>query len=231
MDRDGAVAPPALEPAYAATVVMLRDGERGVEVLLAQRPESSRSFAGAWVFPGGVVETDDLVDGASGELTARRTAVRETREEIGLVVDPEELVPFSRWTPPTGSPKTLITTFFAVRVPDGDLRPEPDEVADLAWMRPSDALARHARGGMTLWPPTWVTLHGLDAAVSVEAVLAAFRTGVVRAYVSRFSDDRRTVVWQEDGEYAPADAVMDAATAARHRLVMERLPWVYLSDF
>lgn len=237
MDRDGAVAAPAPEPAYAATVVMLRDGERGIEVLLAKRPEGSRSFAGAWVFPGGMVEAVDLVDGPAGELTARRTAVRETREEIGLVVDPAELVPFSRWTPPTGSPKTLITTFFAVRVPDGELRPAPDEVADLAWMRPGDALERHARGGMSLWPPTWVTLHGLDAPDSVEAALAAFRAGDIRPYVSRFSDDRRTVIWQEDGEYAQASEfgpgpgpVPVSAASARHRLVMERLPWVYLSD-
>jgi len=40
----------------AATVVLLRDGERGVEVLLAERPRDRGSFAGAWVFPGGAVE-------------------------------------------------------------------------------------------------------------------------------------------------------------------------------
>lgn len=256
MDRDGAVAPGAPEPGAAATVVMLRDGERGVEVLLAERPREARSFPGAWVFPGGVVEPGDVIDGdVMGEQTARRTAVRETQEEIGLVVDPDELVPFSRWTPPTGSPKPLITTFFAVRVPDGELRPAPAEVADLAWIRPADALDRHARGDLTLWPPTWVTLHGLRSADSVDEALAALRAGDIRPFVSRFSDDRRTVIWREDAEYAAADVPVAAAVgsapataglpasagvpgptspgavARRHRLVMERLPWVYLSDF
>jgi 8-oxo-dGTP pyrophosphatase MutT (NUDIX family) len=233
MDRDGATVP---EPAYAATVLLLRDGERGVEVLLAERPSGSRLFAGAWVFPGGVVEPDDVRDGdPAGEATARLTAVRETAEEIGLTVDPAELVPFSRWTPPAGSPKTIITTFFATRVPDGELRPSPDEVSAVAWTRPSDALRRHASGSMTLWPPTWVTLHGLRSAGSVDEALAALRAGGIHSYISRFSDDRRTVIWREDAEYAAGDA-RDAtapagARAARHRLEMAQLPWVYRNDF
>jgi 8-oxo-dGTP pyrophosphatase MutT (NUDIX family) len=242
MDRDGATTAGVPGPAYAATVLLLRDGERGVEVLLAERPGGSRSFAGAWVFPGGVVEPGDVVgDDPAGEATARRAAVRETSEEIGLTVDPAELVPLSIWTPPTGSPKTLITTFFAVRVPEGQLRPAPGEVVAVRWLRPCDALERHAAGAMTLWPPTWVTLHGLATAESVDAALAALRAGGIHSYISRFSDDRRTVIWREDAEYAaPATtgaATLGAATtgaagtAARHRLVMERLPWVYLSDF
>lgn len=235
MDRDGATTAGVPEPAYAATVLLLRDGERGVEVLLAERPREARSFAGAWVFPGGVVEPGDVIGGdIAGDDTARRAAARETEEEVGLVVDPAELVPFSRWTPPVGSPKTLITTFFAVRVPDGELRPEPAEVADVAWVRPADALDRHARGAMTLWPPTWVTLHGLVSVESVDEALAALRAGDIRPYVSRFSDDRRTVIWQEDGEYDREAAAPEATgrqRPGRHRLVMEQLPWVYLSDF
>lgn len=228
MDRDGAT---EQRPVYAATVLLLRDGERGVEVLLAERPSASRSFAGAWVFPGGMVEPDDVANGdPAGEATARRTAVRETAEEIGLVIDSAELVRFSRWTPPTGSPKTIVTTFFAIRVPDGELRPSPDEVSAVEWMRPSDALERHAAGALTLWPPTWVTLHGLVHAESVDAALAALRAGGIRSYRSRFSDDRRTVIWSEDAEFDPARAV-GVAEAARHRLVMNRLPWAYLNDF
>jgi len=240
MDRDGAIAPSATTPdaahlppsvAHAATVVLLRDGERGPEVLLARRPDRARSFPGAWVFPGGMVEPGDVIDGdAAGEPAARRAAVREAEEEIGLVVDPGELVPFSQWTPPAGSPKMLITTFFAARVPDGALRPEPAEVADLAWMRPAEALDRHASGGMILWPPTWVTLHQLSGPRSVDEALAGFRAGEVRSYLSRRLADRTTLVWQEDSEYPGAADVPGPAAAVRHRLLMERLPWVYLSD-
>ena len=73
----------------AATVVLLRDGERGVEVLLAERPRDRGSFAGAWVFPGGAVDEADAAGGSvDTEDAARRAAVRETREEIGLAARP-----------------------------------------------------------------------------------------------------------------------------------------------
>lgn len=227
-------------PGAAATVVLLRDGERGLEVLLAERPRDRGSFAGAWVFPGGAVDEEDAFGGSiDTEDAARRAAVRETREEIGLQLDRYDLVPFSHWTPPKGSPKQLRTTFFAVRVPDGEIRPAPDEVMSVEWIRPADALERHTAGSMTLWPPTWVTLHGLAHAASVDEALAELRRGDVKPYVSRFSDDGRTILWQEDDEFEAErerrenePAVPDDAPDAegnQHRLVMDRLPWVYVN--
>lgn len=228
-------------PGSAATVVLLRDGERGLEVLLAERPRDRGSFAGAWVFPGGAV---DEVDAAGGRLgpddAARRAAVRETREEIGLQLEPAELVPFSHWTPPaTSAQKRLSTTFFAVRVPDGEIRPDPTEVMAVEWVRPTDALDRHAAGSMSLWPPTWVTLHGLQHAASVDEALAELRSGEIRPYVSKISDDGRMILWQKDDEYEAdrereerdPDVPDDAPDAEgnRHRLMMDRLPWVYIN--
>lgn len=229
-------------PGSAATVVLLRDGERGLEVLLAERPRDRGSFAGAWVFPGGAVDEADAADGAVDTVdAARRAAVRETREEIGLQLDRDDLVPFSHWTPPKGAPKQLRTTFFAVRVPDGEIRPAPDEVMAVEWIRPIDALERHAAGSMTLWPPTWVTLHGLQHAASVDEALAELRSGEVRPYVARISGDGTTILWQEDDEYDAErerqrhdPAVPDDAPDAegnRHRLMMDRLPWVYMNSF
>ena len=224
----------------AATVVLLRDGERGVEVLLAERPRDRGSFAGAWVFPGGAVDDADALGGSvDTEDAARRAAVRETLEEIGLQLDRYDLVPFSHWTPPKNSPKQLRTTFFAVRMPDGEITPAPDEVMAVEWLRPVDALDRHAAGAMTLWPPTWVTLHGLQRARSVDEALAELRSGDVKPYVGRVSDDGRTILWQEDDDYeaelhrqedhpAVADEGPDAE-GNQHRLVMDRLPWIYVN--
>ncbi|GAA1503693.1 8-oxo-dGTP pyrophosphatase MutT (NUDIX family) [Agromyces terreus] len=223
---------------FAATVVLLRDGERGVEVLLAERPHRG-SFADAWVFPGGAVDAADASDGVlDGEAAARRAAVRETFEEVGLVVEADDLVAFSHWTPPPGSPKRLRTWFFAARVPEGELRLAPDEVVAVQWIRPIDVLERHATGGMTLWPPTWVTVHGLTRAASVDEALAELAAGEIRPYVSRYSDDRTAVLWQEDeafdadAEHAASHAVPDDGPDARgdrHRLVMDRLPWIYVN--
>ena len=216
---------------WAATVVMMRDGERGVEVLLAERPSGRGSFAGAWVFPGGVVEPADVAgEEISGIEAARRAAVRETREEVGLEVETHELVPIAVWTPPQGSPKPLTTTFFAVRMPDGDLVLAPDEVVAAEWMRPGDALERHAAGTMLLWPPTWVTLHGFRHAASVDEALAELADGDVHDFRARRDEARRMVLWQEDAEYDPA-AVPAGDAGPRHRLVMDSLPWVYLDRY
>ena len=43
----------------AATVVVVRDGASGLEVLLSRRAERGDHNSGAWVFPGGIVDAAD----------------------------------------------------------------------------------------------------------------------------------------------------------------------------
>jgi 8-oxo-dGTP pyrophosphatase MutT (NUDIX family) len=239
MDRDAAPS----SVGSAATVVLLRDGVGGVEVLLGERPHDRGSFAGAWVFPGGAVDDEDAAgEPLDSETAARRAAVRETLEEVGLAVDPGALVEFALWSPPEGVPKRMRTWFFAARAPVAEPVAAVDELVAVEWLRPADALERHADGAMTLFPPTWVTLHGLAGAASVDEALDALRATELRAYVGRFSADRTTLYWEEDEHFASvsgggAEATRDAAGGAaeaagpRHRLLMDRRPWVYLRAF
>lgn len=44
---------------YASTVILVRDGATGVEVLLQERSGKSESFGGMFVFPGGKVDLHD----------------------------------------------------------------------------------------------------------------------------------------------------------------------------
>ena len=44
---------------YASTVILVRDSENGVEMLLQERSGKSESFSGAFVFPGGKVDLHD----------------------------------------------------------------------------------------------------------------------------------------------------------------------------
>lgn len=74
--------PPAI-PRDAATVVVVRDGGTGPEVLLLQRAERGDHNSGAWVFPGGLV---DAADRAHGELAFRRAALRECFEECAILL-------------------------------------------------------------------------------------------------------------------------------------------------
>ena len=57
----------------AATVVLVRDGSAGMELLLLKRP-STGAFANAWVFPGGRIEVEDVKDDDEAEVDVARHA-------------------------------------------------------------------------------------------------------------------------------------------------------------
>ena len=71
----------------AATVVIMRDSEPGIELLML-RKNSKVAFGGMWVFPGGKIdETDKVInsDGSVDELaTATSAAIRETLSLIHI---------------------------------------------------------------------------------------------------------------------------------------------------
>lgn len=82
-------------PRPAATLLLLRDSPRGMEVLMLMRHREVDFAAGALVFPGGKVTEEDRqmqahVGGASllqpEEIAFRAAAIRETFEEAGLLL-------------------------------------------------------------------------------------------------------------------------------------------------
>lgn len=91
---------PARTPAVprpAATILLLRDGARGLEVLMTRRAAQASFAPGAYVFPGGAVdEADgsaraaDLTLGRAGQSDEVRrfgvAAIREAFEELGLLL-------------------------------------------------------------------------------------------------------------------------------------------------
>jgi len=73
-------------PRSAATLILLRDGERGLETMMIER-HAGLSFApGALVFPGGCLSSDDHDAGSDGDLPLRRAAIRECFEECGILL-------------------------------------------------------------------------------------------------------------------------------------------------
>lgn len=209
----------------AATVVLLRDEGAGLETLMLHR-SSRGAFGGMWVFPGGRVEDDDQVAG-DDEATARRAAARESAEECALLLEPDELVPFSHWTPPPETPRRFATWFFVARASDGDVLVDGQEIHDHAWLSPTEVMARRDRGEVDLAPPTYVTLSDLAAAGSVDQVieLAARRRPLPR-YETRFAphDECSVCVWHGDAAYDSLDLSVDGP---RHRLWMRDSGWHY----
>ena len=104
----------------AATVILVRDSDAGLETLMLRR-NSKVSFGGMWVFPGGRIDDADRdgLDSADEIAVARRAAVREAEEEAGLAIDEHLLLPFSHWTPPPMTPRRFLTWFFIAQAPSG----------------------------------------------------------------------------------------------------------------
>jgi len=153
-------------PRPAAAVILLRDGERGLEVLLVQRDPAAKFAPGAWVFPGGAVR--------DGDADQRATARRELREEAGVELDDgAPLVPFSRWITPRTVRIRFDNVFFAAAAP-AECEPRCDgaECVDARWMRPSDALDAYERGDLELVFPTIKHLERFARWSSVTDLLA-----------------------------------------------------------
>lgn len=209
----------------AATVVLVRDGASGLEVLMLHRV-SKVAFGGMWVFPGGRVDDDDRRDGDDdGQACARRAAAREALEECGLAVDPDDLVPFAHWVPPALSPRRFATWFFVARASDGEVVVDGGEIHEHEWLAAREVLDRRDRGEVDLAPPTWMTLHDLAAHDDVDGALrhAAARAPLPH-YETRWAQvpGGAVAMWHGDAGYDSADP---ATAGVRHRLWMLEEGW------
>lgn len=215
----------------AATVVVLRDSAEGPEVLMVQR-NAKGTFASNWVFPGGKIDPEDWGDTPNDPVGAsRRAASREALEESDVAIAADDLVPFSHWMPPREVPRRFATWFFVGHAPagsDGEVTIDGGEIVDHVWVRPADALAKHAAGDVELVPPTWITLFDLCPFDSAAEAVASSGRDEPRFYVTRMiPNEPRTVIWHEDAAYATGD--LDLA-GGRHRLTLQPGGWIFERD-
>jgi 8-oxo-dGTP pyrophosphatase MutT (NUDIX family) len=221
-----------VEAKPAATVVLLRDGAGGLEVLLARRSSKLDFHGGAWVFPGGRIDPDDYGD-APDDLAraARRAAVREAKEEAGVDVDDASLVHFSNWTTPEGAPKRFATWFFAGEVGGGEEVADGSEMDLLQWFAPDAALAARAAGEIELAPPQFVTLFDLREFATVDGAMTAMAEADPIDYLPRFhlvDGGGALCVYPEDVAY---DDLGNLETPGRrHRLYIRGEGWEYVRD-
>lgn len=209
----------------AATVVIMRDSESGIELLML-RKNSKVAFGGMWVFPGGKIdETDKVIDsdGALNELaTATNAAVRETFEEAAVSVSQENLFWFSHWVPPAITPKRFSTYFFATKLLDGDeVTIDDSEIIEHNWFHPDEAISLRDAGEIELAPPTWVTLNLLIPFTNAEDALNALDVKDPMFYETHIAQSAKgpVAMWFGDAGYEKTDP--DIA-GERHRLTMTR---------
>jgi 8-oxo-dGTP pyrophosphatase MutT (NUDIX family) len=197
-------------PRAAATVLIVRDGDAGLEVFLVQRHRRSGFLPNAWVFPGGAVEeadrsqaADPSVRGGDALSTAfglprvealayGLAAVRETREESGIAIGVSDLRAWSWWVTPEAEPRRYDTRFLLAVTSGAEGRHDEVETVASRWISPRAALAA-GQSALPLAPPTWWTLTELAAYGSTAAVSAASRPAdrAIRPIMSFHEDGMR----------------------------------------
>jgi 8-oxo-dGTP pyrophosphatase MutT (NUDIX family) len=217
-------------PRPASTVVLIRPDFR---VLLIQRSARAGFFGGAFAFPGGRVEAEDvaaektmptrhpwethrqapaglpLADGDQlrlyrGFLIA---ACREVNEEVGIDIDAASLVPWSRWVTPEVEPKRYDTLFFLASVSDdAEVALDGHETTASRWLSPSEALASFADGAIFLPPPTAVTLFELDRAGTFDAAVTIAASAPIPEVmpVAQLEDDKIFILLPGDPRHPQA---------------------------
>jgi 8-oxo-dGTP pyrophosphatase MutT (NUDIX family) len=211
------------EPVYpAATVVLVRDGDDGLEALLVQRSKAVKHMGGMWVFPGGRVDEGDYPADGDSYGAALNAAIRETREEAGLEVSPDQLVYLSHWTTPEGAKRRFATWFFlTVLEDDQQVAVDGGEIAHHRWVRPEVAFAEMAdpEHPFRLMPPTFVSLMDIaDCSGCMEArERIAGREAIQYAPRMLFVEDGICFLYNGDAGYAEQDL---EAPGARHRTYM-----------
>jgi recombination protein RecT len=220
MARTSQLLYPQREPAPlrpAATVLLMRDGPGGLEVLMTRRSMTASFAPGAYVFPGGGIDAADAQAHGMAQrrpkqsdlhLTQAIAAIRESFEELGIlfarhaqgrwadnadIAQIDRKAPFAtqcqakgltlaadqvfvlaHWITDRDLPRRFDVPFLVARMPEGQT-PVADESEQFepVWVRPQDALERHAAGQFFIIFPTIRTLDRLKAFATVDAVLQA----------------------------------------------------------
>ena len=212
-----------IEPVYpAATVVLMRDCEEGIEVLLVQRNKAVQHMGGMWVFPGGKVDEADYPGDRNEYQAAVNAAIRETREEAGLSVTADQLVYLSHWTTPEGAKKRFATWFFLTILDDEqEVQVDGGEIARHRWAEPSAALAesQDLEYPLRLMPPSYVSLSDIaDCQTCAEAQRrVAERDAIIYAPRIAFVEGGICFLYAGDAGYS--DSNLDVK-GRRHRLYM-----------
>jgi 8-oxo-dGTP pyrophosphatase MutT (NUDIX family) len=111
---------------------------------------------------GSPVEHDRELVAERERLNAGELSFVDLLESRDLALAARDLRLFSHWLTPVGAPRRYNTWFFVAPAPDGeDGAHDDNELVASEWVRPLDALAKFADGGIDLILPTEMSLRAL----------------------------------------------------------------------
>jgi len=122
----------------AAVMIIVRDGPRGLEVLLGERTKREGDpWSGQIGLPGGRHRAEDP--------TMLATAIRETKEEVGIDLEGRaEILGHMPPRAPGNKPEILVVPYVALATAPIEAIPGP-EMASVFWVPLADLLASQGR--------------------------------------------------------------------------------------
>lgn len=231
-------------PIDSATVMVLRDGAHGLEVLMVRRHGDAGVLGGVHVFPGGKLDAADgeaalpgldheagwyaqaLGEPGLAPAVARglfAAALRETREECALALPAGSLWPWSRWiTPrqPSVTRKRFDTRFFVAAAPQGQEAVHDNfEATEVVWVPPAEGLRRYWAGEIDLAPPQIMSLVQLGRLRCVADALGAARARPPALIEPQPFDENgeRVICYPGDPAHPVCEPVWTGPTRLRYR--------------
>ncbi|MFT5887905.1 MAG: 8-oxo-dGTP pyrophosphatase MutT (NUDIX family) [Zhongshania sp.] len=213
----------------AATVVIVRNTDKGIKTLLLRRHSQLKVSGGHWVFPGGSIDPEDYPGTDDEEQAARRAAVRETQEESGLHFHYQELQLIAHWTTPPSMGRRFATWFYLVEGGDAPVCVDGEEMDDYCWDYPEVFLSNHRRGELALLPPTVVALTELSACATVAQTKNFYQRRDVPYIEPHITskDDCICMLYEGDAGYSLSDSEL---VGPRNRCYLEGKVWRYEFD-
>jgi 8-oxo-dGTP pyrophosphatase MutT (NUDIX family) len=177
-----------------------RDGSGAGELLDTSEPETAARFER---------RRRALIEG--------QTTLPEICDDEGLVLAADEMYYVSHWITPEVSPRRYDTRFFITAAPLGQTaRHDAGETIATDWVRPEEALERHAALETVLLPPTVANLTSIAGCTSTDQVMA-WASGVTEVQtilpIVLFEDGNLVILRPGDSGYEEARADLDATGA------------------
>lgn len=170
----------------AVAIVLTRDADGALRVLVGKRNPKQRLLGGYHAFPGGAFEdVDGDLDVDGEEVVLRRTASRELEEETGVVVPPEAFQSAGRRVTPPFMPLRFDTLMFVAQVDSPrEIRPEvPGEMLDLRWASPQSLRDAWRELAIRVAPPVIPILQQLAEAEAEALPDVAERLRRINAFM------------------------------------------------
>lgn len=206
----------------ASTILLARDFEGQLEVLLLKRNKALKFAAGLWVFPGGKIEADEIEKSENDLEAAKIAAVRETKEEANLDVEKDELIFFSHWTTPAIEPRRYATWFFfgEINEESSEVTIDDSEIKEHIWLHPQVALDKLQKGELAMMPPTIISLQLIRKCLSVAEAKEKMRELEPSFIlpVLQPKDGKMFCMYEGDAGYESGDAEKEGA---RHRMILD----------